>query len=105
MPKNGSKNKKAKPVLWSDQARKDLERIFDHIAENFSVDLATNRIEQIITEIEDLSRFPRKGAISKRFNEIRELVVEANTVYYRNNELDVVIASIRPRKTAPKEKL
>lgn len=101
MPKSG----KNKPLVWADQAKKDLERIFDHIAENFSVEQATLITHQIIDEVETLSHFPRKGSMSKRFSEIREVVVQANTVYYRNNEEDIVIASIRPRKTATIKKI
>jgi plasmid stabilization system protein ParE len=99
MPKTG----KNKPVIWAEQAKQDLERIFDHIAENFSIELALEKTTLIFDEIESLSGFPRKGSISDFFNEMRELVVEGNTVYYRNNEADIVIASIRPRRTAPKK--
>ncbi len=95
MPKSG----KNKPVIWSDQARVDLEKVFDHVSENFTFELAIKTTDRIVSEIGSLSAFPRKGAISKLYNEIRELIVEGNTVYYRNNELDIVIASIRPRRT------
>ncbi len=101
MPKSG----KNKPLVWADQAKKDLERIFDHIAENFSVEHATSVTFQIIDEIETLAQFPRKGSMSKCFSEMRELVVQSNTVYYRNNEEDIVVASIRPRKTAAIKKI
>jgi plasmid stabilization system protein ParE len=101
MPRSG----RNKPVVWADRAKQDLERIFDYIAENFSVALATERVGLILDEVETLSEFPRKGNISTRFNEIRELTVEGNTVYYRNNEDDVVVAAVRPRKTAPKKNL
>ncbi len=47
---------------------------------------------------------PRKGKISVHFNELSELIVEANTIYYRNNEADIVIASVRARRTTPKSK-
>lgn len=97
MPKSG----KNKPVIWTDQAQGDLERIFDHIASNFTVELVVQKIDKIMTEVESLSLFPRKGNISSRFNEIRELIVDSNTVYYRINESDIIIASLRPRKTAP----
>jgi len=99
MQKSG---KSHKPVVWTEQARKDLEKIFDHIADNFSIELAIRKTEQIFNEVESLGQFPRKGSISQRFNEIRELIVEGNTIYYRNNETDIVIASVRARKTAPK---
>jgi len=94
-----SKSGKNKPVVWSDQAKRDLERIFDHVAENFTVDLAEETIDRMIAEVGSLSDFPRKGAISILFHEMRELIVLGNTVYYRNNESDIVIASIRPRRT------
>src|SRR5437016_1124971 len=99
------KSGKNKPIVWAEQAKNDLEKIFDHIAEHFSIELAVKKTDQIIGEIESLSSFPRKGVISSHFNEIRELVVDSNTVYYRNNESDIVIATIRPRKTASKKRI
>jgi plasmid stabilization system protein ParE len=104
MPKSAPRSKARKPVVWSDKARCDLERIFDHIETNFTFDLAVQKTSQIIDQVETLSDFPRKGAISPGFSGIRELTVEGNTVYYRDNELDIVIASIRPRRTAATHK-
>jgi plasmid stabilization system protein ParE len=103
MPKSGRRSN-SKPVIWSDQAETDLKKIFDHIADNFSPQLAIEVSDRIIDEIGSLSLFPRKGAMSPRFNEIRELIVDGNTIYYRNNESEVVIASIRPRRMAIKNK-
>ena len=57
----------------------------------------------VVWTFEALSLFPRKGKISVHFNEMRELVVDGNTLYYRNNETDIVITSIRPRRTQDKE--
>jgi plasmid stabilization system protein ParE len=95
MPKSG----KGKSVAWSERARTDLERIFDHIAEDFTHELAKETVELLISEVGTLSIFPRKGSISILYHEIRELIVGGNTVYYRNNESDIVIAAIRPRRT------
>ncbi len=92
------KKSKNKPVIWTFEARRNLELIFDPIVKNFSFDLAIEKTEMIMDEVETLSQFPRKGKISIHFNEMRELIVDGNTVYYRNNETDIVIASIRPRK-------
>jgi len=93
------KKSKDKPVIWTFEARSNLELIFDHIMENFSFDLAVEKTEMIMDEIETLSQFPRKGKISVQFNEMRELTVDGNTIYYRNNEMDIAVASIRPRRT------
>lgn len=88
-----------KPVVWSFEAKRNFESIFNHICEHFSRELAIKRIDRILKEVEILSRFPRKGKISLHFNEIRELIVDGNTVYYRNNETEIVVASVRPRRT------
>jgi len=97
------KREKNKPLVWSNQAIKDLEHIFDYLLKNHTHDLATDVIEKILTEVETISEFPRKGKISQNYNEIRELVVESNTIYYRNNESDIVIASIRAKKNTDKK--
>jgi plasmid stabilization system protein ParE len=96
------KNSKSKPIIWSFEAKNNLEIIFNHVVENFSFKLAVQQTDAILKEVETLSRFPRKGKMSIRFNELRELVVHENTVFYRNNEADIIIASIRPRKTNKK---
>ena len=96
------KKSKNKPVIWSFEAKRNLELIFEHIAKNFSFELAVEKIDLIMNEVELLSTFPRKGKISINFNEMRELVVEGNTIYYRNNETNIVIASVRPRRTKGK---
>lgn len=93
-----------KPVVWSFEARQNLEEIFNYISTHFSHALAVEKTGVILDEVETLSKFPRTGKISAHFNELRELVVEANTVYYRNNEADIVIASVRARRTGPKGK-
>ncbi len=97
------KKPKDKPVIWTFEARRSLELIFDHIVKNFSFDLAVEKTEMIMDEVETLSQFPRKGKISVHFNEMRELTVDGNTIYYRNNENDIVVASIRPRRTRGKK--
>ena len=93
------KKQKNKPIVWSEYAIRDLENIYDYISSNFSSEVADKKIDLIFGEVSTLSQFPRKGKISTRFNEIRELTVELNTVYYRNNEADIVIATIRARRT------
>lgn len=98
------KKSKNKPVVWTFEAHRNLELIFDHIAKNYSLDLAVEKTEMIIAEVEALSLFPRKGKISVHFNEMRELVVDGHTLYYRNNETDIVITSICPRRTHKKAK-
>jgi plasmid stabilization system protein ParE len=97
--------KQSKPVVWTEEAARNLESIFDHIVKNFSVMIASETVTEIIEAVENLSSFPRKGKISEQYNEIRELMVLENTVYYRINEEDLVIASIRPRRTKPKSKM
>ena len=96
------KKQKNKPIHWSEEALVDLEKIYDYISENFSSEIAEEKVALIFEEVKTLSVFPRKGKISIRFNEVRELTVEMNTVYYRNNELDIVIATIRARRTRQK---
>lgn len=98
------KKQKDKPVVWSFEARQNLEEIFNYISEHFSHALAVEKTGVVLDEVETLSKFPRKGKISTHFNELRELIVDANTVYYRNNEADIVIASVRARRTEPKKK-
>ena len=88
-----------KEIIWSRRTKEDLGLIWDHAAENFSVQKADEVTKGIVDQVGALSSFPRQGAISKDFFEIRELVVEGNVVFYRIMEERIVVAAIRPRRT------
>ncbi len=91
-----------KKIIWSNHAKNDLELIWDHVAINFSVEKAEIITKEIFEKISELSDFPRRGKVSLDISEIRELIVEKNTVYYRITDSHVAIAAIRPRKTLKK---
>jgi plasmid stabilization system protein ParE len=88
-------------IVWTEQSRKNLLEIYDHIATYFTPLLADKVTQKLIKKVALLSKNPRLGKISDRFPEIREYVVEGNIIFYRINVHEIVIAAIHVRKTKP----
>ena len=87
-----------KEIKWSEKAKSDLGKIFDHVAENFTVKKAAEITDLILEKAEKLSEFPRAGSVSIDFPEIREIIIEGNVIFYRITDKHVIIAAIRPRR-------
>ena len=88
-----------KKVIYSEQSLNDLNRIVDHIASNFSQKLAIEVYEEIRLGIDSIIKFPKIGKSSRTHYLQRELVLIKNTVYYSIQDDDIVITTIRPRRT------
>lgn len=88
-----------KRIIYTDQAFNDLNRIVDHVANNFTQDLAIDIYKEIHSAINTLLKFPKMGKSSRTHHLQRELVVKKNTIYYSLQDDDIVITTIRPRGT------
>lgn len=79
-------------ITWTEQARRDLRRIYDYIAGD-SERYAQVQIQNIQTAAESLMRFPLLGRQVPEFPELpyREIIVGSYRVIYRFNESKAVI--------------
>ena len=89
-----------KKIVYSEQSLKDLDRIVKHVANNLSEDLAILTYREIRAAINSLIKFPKLGNPSLKHLLQRQLVVKKNTIYYSEQDDDIVITNIRPRKTS-----
>lgn len=69
-------------------AEHDLEAIFDYLAENRSVDQASELLDAFLAKIRTLERFPLRGSIPKELEtlgigEFRQLLMRPYRLIYR----------------------
>jgi len=89
-------------VKWTPKSEEDLDRIREHIADNFNVDLAISTIDEIIDEVEFiLSKNPLAGTILESNPLFSKLVVQGNSIYYCENpkDHDLYIVYVQARNT------
>jgi plasmid stabilization system protein ParE len=89
-------------VKWTPKSEEDLDRILEHIAENFNVDLAISTVDEIIDEVEIiLSKNPLAGNLLETNPLFSKLVVKGNSFYYCENPKDrnLYIVYVQARNT------
>jgi plasmid stabilization system protein ParE len=89
-------------VKWTPKSEEDLDKIREHIAENFNVDLAIETVKENIDQVElVLSKNPLAGSLLESNPFFSKLVVQGNSVYYCENpkDHDLYIVYIQARST------
>ncbi len=82
-------------VEWSDEARADLRRIAEFLAQD-SPRYASTIVDAVLTRVEHLERFPRMGRMVPELGDesFREILVYSYRVMYRLEGDDVTIAAV-----------
>jgi toxin ParE1/3/4 len=80
-------------------AEDDLESIFDYLAENHSVEQATELLDSVLSKIQTLERYPQRGSIPKELEtlgirEFRQVLMRPYRLIYRVMEDKVFIMII-----------
>jgi toxin ParE1/3/4 len=75
-------------VSLSDDAKTDLQDIYDYIAEHDAPDKADGVLDKLETLVDSLSRFPERGAVTKELRDVgikdyREVYFKPYRVIYR----------------------
>lgn len=89
-------------LKWTPKSEEDLDEISEHIAKNFSVDLATQTVVRLIDYVEaTLVSNPLAGSILESNPLFFKLVCEGNSIFYCENPKDknLYIVYVRPRGT------
>ena len=89
-------------VNWTPKSESDLDEIREHIAKNFSVDLAIGTVDKLVDFTEStLSSNPLAGKILESNILFSKLTYEGNSIYYCNNprDGDIYIVYVQPRGT------
>lgn len=89
-------------IKWTPKAESDLENIFEHIAQNFTIDLALSATLEIVNFIEStLSENSLAGSILKSNPLFFKLLFKGNSIYYCENPKDknIYIVYVQVRKS------
>lgn len=84
-----------KKIDWTEPAVKDVESIYQFISKD-SEYYASSYIDEIITRIETLQRFPDMGRMVPEYGEenIKELIYQNHRIIYQVKEEKVIILTI-----------
>lgn len=82
-------------IFWTETAKKDLQHIYDFIAED-SVLYANRFIDKLINEVENLCVFPKIGRIVPEIDDIniREILYRSYRVIYKIVDNRIYITQI-----------
>ena len=85
-------------VIWTEQAKTDLEEIVLYIARD-SVDIATAKYEELKFATTKLKEFPKSGRVIPELEEqniftYRELIVSPWRIMYKNEQEKIYILAI-----------
>ena len=89
-------------LKWTPKSEDDLEQIREHIAKNFSVDLAIKTVNDLIDHVErTLCSNPLAGKILESNPLFSKLVYKGNSIFYCENPMDkdLYVVYVRPRGT------
>ncbi len=87
-------------VFFSRKAELGLEKIFDHVVQNFSQEQAQIVRDELVSAIRKIGEFPELGLRIAAQSDKRVLFVDGNAVIYEivlQAEPIIVIRNVRPR--------
>ena len=84
-----------KQILWSETAKKDLQQIYDYIAED-SVYYADLFVDELMGKLESLKEFPNIGRLVPEIqsDDVREIFYHSYRVMYKSLHGNVYITQI-----------
>lgn len=87
-------------VKWTRKSQDDLEKILEHISENFNVDLAYEIINGLIDCVQTtLTANPLAGKLLEKNPLFSKIVFKGNSIYYCENpkDKDLYVVYVQPR--------
>ena len=92
----------AKPVIWSPQSEKDLEKILGYLAKEWKESVALKFLDLLDTLLSQIAVNPRQFPIIHKHLNIRKCVLtKHNTLYYRNKRSVVEVVRIYDNRQDP----
>ena len=93
-----------KPVIWSTQADKDLERILDYLAQEWENSVSAKFLDLVDFLLKQIAINPRQFPLIHKSLNIRKCVVtKHNTLYYRNKRTVVEVLRIYDTRQDPEK--
>ncbi len=90
-------------VFFSKKAELGLEKIFEHVIQNFNQDQAQKIRDELVSSILKIGEFPEIGTKIAGQSDKRVLYVAGNAIIYEivlRADPIIVIRNIRPRRSA-----
>jgi plasmid stabilization system protein ParE len=89
-------------LKWTPKSEDDLDQIREHIAKNFSVDMAIESVNDLVDYVErTLGLNPLAGNVFESNPLFSKLVYRGNSIFYCENPKDkhLYVVYVRPRGT------
>lgn len=91
-----------KNVIWSPLAEHDFSQILEYLDENWDSTIADNFIELTFSFIEQITVYPKLFPLILKSENIRRCVItKQNTLFYKEDELDIIILRIFDTRQNP----
>lgn len=92
----------AKPIIWSPQSEKDLEKILVYLAKEWEESVSLKFLDLIDTLLKQIALNPRQFPVIYKPLNIRKCVItKHNTLYYRNKRSVVELVRIYDNRQDP----
>ncbi len=93
-----------KPITWSPQAEKDLEKILDYLAIEWENSVSVKFLDLVDLILKQISINPKQyPLIHKTFNIRKCVLSKHNTLYYRNKRAAVEVVRIYDNRQDPEK--
>ena len=74
-----------KPIIWSPQSDKDLEKILDYLAQEWENSVSVKFLDLVDNLLKQIAINPKQFPFIHKPSNIRKCVItKHNTLYYRN---------------------
>lgn len=92
----------ARRIIWTKNANKDLQNLFEYLKEEWSMDSAKMFEKKLFFRIELISKFPNLGKPSVRSPKIRKTIItKHNSLYYLVEKEEIVLLNIFDTRQNP----
>ena len=91
-----------KPIIWSPQSEKDLEKILDYHAIEWEADVSIKFLNLVDSLLRQISRNPKQyPLIHKKLNIRKCVITKHNSLYYRNRRSAIELLRIYDNRQDP----
>ena len=82
-------------IVWTENAKKDLELIYDYLVRKWSERVAEKFLVKVLARLELIETFPFSGRASYKDTSIHKLLItKHNSFYYKIDENTITILNI-----------
>lgn len=92
-------------VIWTKQVQRQVDKTFDYISENLTVQGAIHFVQNVFAQEEKLSKYPETGRLSSTNDKIRYILIDDyRRLYYRIYPSRVTVLALFDTRQDPKKR-